>query len=157
MKIVMLVALAATLAVPARSQETAAPAKQSWSAFFKNLRSSLQNSAVSGQQKKGRNAAAVAAVRGSAQAKKNIADPNEPGLKGDSKAKKAAKELALNGEFDAAVNLIIDGKAEDGLKELERIKAANKSYRVDDINKAIEGAKAMIAEKNGGQAPSVKE
>jgi len=157
MKCIMIVVVAATLAVEASAQAQDKPAqgKTSWSAFFKTLRTSLQASAVSGQQKKGRNAAAVAAVRGNEQAKKNIADPNEPGLKGDNKAKKAAKELALNAEFDKAVNLIIDGKPEEGLTALEKIKAANKGYKVDDMNKAIEGAKAMIAEK-GGTVPAEK-
>lgn len=156
MKSILIVAIAAVLAMPAAAEEKAAVKQQSWGAFFKNLRSSLSSSAVSGQHKKGRNAAAVAAVRGDDQAKKNIADPNEPGLKGDSKARKAQKEMALNKEFESAVNLVIDGKPEEGLKALETLKAANPKYKTEDMDKAIEGAKAMIAEK-GGAAPDAKE
>ncbi len=155
MKSIMIAVLAAVLAMPAVAEEkAAAPAKSSWTSFFKNLKSSLSNSAVSGQQKKGRNAAAVAAVRGKKQ--KDIADPNEPGLRGDAKSRKVQKEMELDAKFDKAVNSIIDGKPEDGLKQLEALKEANPKYKTEDLDKAIEGAKAMIAEK-GNAAPAAKE
>jgi hypothetical protein len=159
MKIVIAAVLAVSLAGLARAEDKkeAAPAsKQSWSAFFKNLKATLSQSAVGGERKRGRSAAAVAAVRGDDQAKKNIADPNEPGLRGDMKSRRSAKEVALNAEFDKAVNLIIDNKPEEGLKSLEKLKADNPKYKPEDMDKAIEGAKAMIADKTGAAAPAAK-
>ena len=158
MKLILAATLAVALAVPARAEDaakSAAPAKTSWSDFFKNLKNTLEKSAVSGERKKGRTSGGVAAVRGDDQMKKNIADPNEPGLKGDSRAAKAKKEGGYDKVLAAAVELIAKGKLEDGLKAVEDFKLTHTKYRVEDVDKAIEGAKAMIAERNS--APTAKE
>jgi hypothetical protein len=147
--------IAAMLAIPVRAEDKAAPApaKSSWSDYFKNLKNALSQSAVGGERKKGRGAQGVAAVRGEGQAKKNIADPNEPGIKGDSKSAKAKKELGYDMELEASVDQVAKGKLEEGLKGLEAFKVAHPKHRSDEVDKAIEGAKAMIADKNGAPAP----
>jgi len=156
MKPILAAALAAMLVLPARAEDKAAvPAKSGWSVFFKNLKSTLAQSAVGGERKKGRGAQGVAAVRGEGQAKKNIADPNEPGLRGDSKSAKAKKEMGYDLVLERAIDLLGAGKVEEGLKGLEAFKAAHPKHRTEDVDKAIEGAKAMLAEKNA--APAAKE
>ena len=156
MKLILTAVIAAMLVIPARAeQKDAVPAKSGWSDFFKNLKNTLAQSAVSGERKKGRGATSVAAVRGEGQARKNISDPNEPGLKGDSKSARAKKEMGYDMKLEAAVDLLSSGKAEEGLKALEAFKAAHPKHRVADVDKAIEGAKAMLAEKNA--APAAKE
>ena len=149
MKLILIAVLAATFAVGARAEDkpAAAPAKSSWSDFFKNLKNTLAQSAVGGERKKGRSARGVAAVRGSAQGKKNIADPNEPGLMGDARSAKVKREMGWDMELEAAIDLIGKGKPEEGLKALEAFKAAHPKHRTADVDKAIEGAKAMAAEK----------
>ncbi len=149
MKIIVAAVIAAALVLPARAEEKAAPAKSGWSDFFKNLKSTLAQSAIGGERKKGRGAQGVAAVRGSGQGKKNIADPNEPGLKGDSRSAKVKKEMGYDLELEAAVDLLSKGKLNEGLKGLESFKVAHPKHRTGDVDKAIEGAKAMIAEKSG--------
>lgn len=156
MKLILAVVIAAILVIPVRAEEkSGVPAKSAWSDFFKNLKNTLAQSAVGGERKKGRSATSVAAVRGEGQAKKNIADPNEPGLKGDVKSARAKKEMGYDLELEAAVDLLGSGKADEGLKALEAFKAAHPKHRIADVDKAIEGAKAMIAEKNA--APAAKE
>lgn len=157
MKLILAAVIAAALVLPARAEEAApAPkAKPSWGDFLKNLKSALSQSAVSGERKKGRGAQGVAAVRGDDQTKKNIADPNEPGLKGDAKAARARRDMAYDQELEAAVDQLSKGKLEEGLKALETFKAAHPKHRAGDVDKAIEGAKAAIAEK--GVAPAAKE
>ena len=158
MKLILAAMLASALIIPAHAEDAAkaaAPAKSSWSDFFKNLKNSLEKSAVAGERKKGRRAQSVAAVRGDDQAKKNIADPNEPGLKGDSRSAKMKKEEGYDKVFAGAVDLIAKDKLEDGLKALEDFKLTHTNYRVEDVNKAIEGAKAMIADKKA--APAAKD
>jgi len=151
MRLILLALVAAALALPVRAEEkSTVPEKASWSVFFKNLKSALAQSAVGGQQKKARSATGVAAVRGEEQDKKNIADPNEPGLKGDVKEARARKTRALNDELAASIELISKGKPDEGLKGLEAFKAAHPKHMAEDVNKAIEGAKAMIAEKGAG-------
>lgn len=150
MKPLITVVLAAMLVIPVRAEDKAAPAKSSWSDFFKNLKSSLAQSAVGGERKKTRGAQGVAAVRGAGQAKKNIADPNEPGLKGDAHSAKAKRELGYDMELEAAVDQIAEGKLDEGLRGLEKFKAAHPKHHADEVDKAIEGAKAMIAERANG-------
>ncbi len=154
MKTILTAVIAAMLVIPARADEKAAPApaKTGWADFFKNLKSSLAQSAVGGERKKGRGARGVAAVRGSGQGKKNIADPNEPGLMGDARSARVKKEMGYDLELEAAVDLIAAGKAEEGLKALEKFKTAHPKHKTADVDKAIEGAKVMIAEK--GAAPA---
>lgn len=153
MKLILAAAVAAALVLPARADEkSAVPARSGWSDFFKNLKNTLSQSAVGGERKKGRGAQGVAAVRGSGQGRKNIADPNEPGLKGDSRSAKARKELAYDAELESSIDQLGKGKLEEGLKGLEAFKAAHPKHRAEDVDKAIEGAKAMIAEKGGEAA-----
>ena len=153
MKLILTILVAAALAAPASAQADAqkekAPAQSSWGDFFKNHKSTLASSAVGGERKKGRGAA-VAAVRGKKQ--KDMADPNEPTLKGDAKAMKAQKELALDAEFEKAVDLVTKGKLDEGLKALQDFKEKHPKHRVEDVDKAIEGAKAMLAEKSAAPA-----
>jgi hypothetical protein len=156
MKMILTAVIAAMLVIPARADEKAAPApaKTGWADFFKNLKSSLAQSAVGGERKKGRGAPGVAAVRGSGQGKRNIADPNEPGLMGDAKSARVKKEMGYDLELEAAVDLISAGKPAEGLKALEKFKAAHPKHKAADVDKAIEGAKAMIAEQ--GAAPAAE-
>ncbi len=159
MKIILTAVVAAMFVIPARADEKAvpAPAKSGWSDFFKNLKNTLSQSAVGGERKKGRGAQGVAAVRGEGQAKKNIADPNEPGIKGDSKSAKAKKEMSYDMELEVSIDQLAKGKLEDGLKGLLAFKVAHPKHRTEDVDKAIEGAKAMIAEKDGAPAaPAAK-
>lgn len=155
MKLLITAVLAAMLVIPARAEDKAAlPTKSSWSDFFKNLKNTLGASAVGGERKHGKGAQSVAAVRGAGQAKKNIADPNEPGLKGDTKSAKAKKELGYDMELEASVDLLAQGKLDEALKGLEAFKAAHPKHRTEDVDKAIEGAKAMIAERANGTPPA---
>lgn len=157
MKLILIAVLAAMSAMPARAEDkpAAAPAKSGWSDFFKNLKSTLAQSAVGGERKKGRGARGVAAVRGSAQGKKNIADPNEPGLMGDTRSAKVKREMGWDAELEAAVDLIGKGKPEEGLRALEAFKAAHPKHRAADVDKAIEGAKAVAAESPAAPAEEV--
>jgi len=154
MKLTLIAVLAAMLAIPARAEDkpAAAPAKSGWSDFLKNLKNALAQSAVSGERKKARGARGVAAVRGREQGKRNIADPNEPGLMGDAKSAKVKKEMAWDLELESAVDLLAAGKAEEGLKGLEKFKAAHPKHRASDVDQAIAGAKALIAEKAAAPA-----
>lgn len=154
MKLILTAAVAAMLVMPARAEDkpAAAPSKGGFAEFLKNLKTTLSRSAVSGERKKGRNATSVAAVRGSEQDKKSIADPDEPGIKGDVKAARAKKEQAYDAELAPSIELLEKGKLEEGLKGLTAFKAAHPKYRVEDVDKAIEGAKAGLAEA-GGAAP----
>lgn len=144
MKHLLAVVFAALLALPARAEEKAVPAKSGWGAFLKNLKNTLTQSAVGSQRKKGRSSQGVAAVRGSEQAKKGVADPNEPILKGDARSTKARKELGYDAELEAAVDLLAAGKTEEGLKALEAFRAEHPKHRREDVSKAIEGAKALL-------------
>jgi hypothetical protein len=153
MKLILIAVIAAILALPARAEEkAAAPSKAGWSDFFKNFKNTLAASAVGGERKKGRGAQSVAAVRGEGQAKKNIADPNEPGLKGDSRSAKAKKELGYDMELEASIDQLGKGKLDEGLKGLEAFKVSHPKHRAEDVEKAIDGAKAMIAERASGTA-----
>lgn len=158
MKIIFTAVVAVVLISPACAGDSAAapkaavPAKSGWSDFFKNLKNALAQSAVGGERKKGRGAQGVAAVRGEGQAKKNIADPNEPGIRGDSRSARAKKESGYDMELEAAIDQLSKGKLEEGLEGLGVFKAAHPKHRAEDVDKAIEGAKAMIAERDGASA-----
>jgi hypothetical protein len=152
MKLLIAAVVAAILVLPARADEKAAP-KSSWSDFLKNLKNTLSQSAVGGERKAGHNSRAVAAVRGKKQS--NMADPNEPAIKGDAKAAKAKREQAYDSELAPSIELLEKGKLDEGLKGLTAFKAAHPKYRVEDVDKAIEGAKAGIAEAAGTPAPPV--
>jgi hypothetical protein len=149
MKTLIIAVILAALAVPSRAEEAK---KSSWGDFFKNLKNSLSQSAVSSERKRGRNAQGVAAVRGDDQSKKNFADPNEPGLKGDAKSAKVRREMAYDQELEAAIDLVNKGKLDESLKALEAFKVAHPKHKTADVDKAIEGVKAMQAEKAGAPA-----
>ncbi len=154
MKFILTAALALALIAPARAEDAPkAPAKTGWATFLQTFRDSIAKSAVGGERKKARSATGVAAVRGEDQAKKNIADPNEPGIKGDSQSAKARKTRALDDELAPSVELLSEGKYEAALKGLEKFKAAHPRHMADDVDKAIEGAKAQLAGKGAAPAP----
>lgn len=123
-----------------------APAKSVWSSWFKDLKSTLSQSAVGGERKKGRTATSVAAVRGKRQ--RNLADLNEPSIKGDYNSEKAKKLQAIDNEFGTAVDYVSAGKLAQGLKSLEDFKVAHPTHRVEDVDKAIEGVKFLMSEKD---------
>ena len=140
-------ALAALLlSAPARAEDAKPEpsAKQSVLTFFKHLRESLAASAVQGERKKGR-VGAVAAVRGADQ-KSALADPDVPTLKGDLRAKREKAAAAEDAEFAAAVDLILKGQTDEGVKALEAFKVKHpKSRNLDNVQEAIEKAKTMSA------------
>lgn len=154
--------MAATLAVllfnsAVRAEDKPAPtAKESIMTFFKNLKSTLSQSAVQGERKKARGAGSVAAVRGAGQYSE-LADPNEPIIKGDVRAKRAKKTLAEDAEFEKAVSLVLAGKTDEGIKALEDFKARHpKSRNLASVDEAIAKAKALAAEKAEKTAESPK-
>lgn len=153
MKLILAAVLAFALIAPARAEDApkAAPAKSSWADFVKNFRNAVAQSAVGGERKKARGAQGVAAVRGKKQ--KNIADPNEPGLKGDAGSAKERKARLLDDELAPSVELLAEGKFEAALNGLEKFKAAHPKHMTEDVDKAIEGAKAQIAAKGAAPAP----
>ena len=114
MKIILTIVITALLGLSARAdeKEKAAPAKTGWASFFKNLKSTLSQSAVSGERKKAHGATSVAAVRGKEQ--KDMADPNEPTLKGDARSAKVKKEMIFDAKFEASVDLVSKGRPQDG-------------------------------------------
>ncbi len=146
-KIIAAAVAALLLCAPARADEAkpAANSQQSILTFFKHLKESLSQSAVSGQRKKAKTGA-VAAVRGEDQ-KTSLSDPDETTLKGDPRVKKEKAAAAEDAEFAAAVDLVLQGKHADGVKALEDFKAKHpKSHNLDEVQKAIEQAKALTAE-----------
>ncbi|UPT74281.1 MAG: hypothetical protein M0D55_00505 [Elusimicrobiota bacterium] len=151
MKTLIIAVILAALAVTSHAQAQEAK-KTGWGDFFKNLKNSLSQSAVSSERKRGRNAQGVAAVRGDDQSKKNFADPNEPGLKGDAKSAKVRREMAYDQELEAAIDLVNKGKLDESLKALENFKTAHPKHKTADVDKAIEGVKAMQAEKAAAPA-----
>ena len=149
-------ALAALLLTgSARGEDAPAPtAKESILTYFRHLKESLSQSAVQGQRKRNR-VGSVAAVRGADQSSP-LADPNEPALKGDARSKKDKAALAEDAEFARAVDLVLAGKADEGVKALEAFKAKHpKSRNLDKIQKAIDEAKGLdAAQQDSAQADS---
>jgi hypothetical protein len=158
MKLIFAAAVAVLLAAPARAEEKAAPAKSGWAGFFKNLKYQLSQSAVSGQQRRGKTATIVAAVRGKDQMK-NIADLNEPSLKGDAKSARLKRDAALDKELSLSVEKFEKSNLEGVLKDLEAFKSEHPKHRAADVDQFIEGVKAQIAEKDvaAPAAPAAKE
>ncbi len=128
----------------AEDAKPAPTARESVMTYFRHLKESLSQSAVQGQRKRNR-VGSVAAVRGADQSSP-LADPNEPVLKGDARSKKDKISLAEDAEFAKAVDLVLAGKADEGVKELEAFKAKHpKSRNLDKIQKAIDEAKGLGA------------
>src|SRR3569832_522035 len=116
-------ALAALLlagSVRAEDAKPAPTAKESVMTFFKHLMVSLSQSAVQSERKHNR-VGSVAAVRGADQSSPR-ADPNEPVLKGDARSKKDKAQAAEDAEFAKAVDLVLTGKTQDGVRALEAFK-----------------------------------
>ena len=146
MRITTVVLATLFCAAPARAEEKAAPpsAVQSILTYFQHVRDSLSQSAVSGQRKHGR-VGSVAAVRGKDQAS-SLADPDEPVLKGDFRAKKERVAAAEDAEFAAAVDLVLKNKIDDGIQALEAFKARHpKSRDLAKVQESIDQAKALSA------------
>ncbi|MBI4371217.1 MAG: hypothetical protein HY552_02850 [Elusimicrobia bacterium] len=136
---------AASAPAPAVPASPAAPdVSGSVMTFFRHLKSSLSQSAVSGERKKARGAA-VAAVRGRSQAS-DLADPDQPALKGDRRSRRDRLAAAEDAELEKAVDLILAGKLEDGIKALEAFKAAHpKSRSLKSAEEALQKAKELAA------------
>jgi hypothetical protein len=161
MKLTAAAALAAlTLAGPVRADDAkpaapaaaAAPApaaptvRESVLTFLRNLKLALAQSAVAEQRNRANNTAAVAAVRGSDQVS-GVADPDEPTLKGDAASAKNQRIRAENAEFESALDLVLAGKNDEGVKALEAFKAKHpKSRNMASVEQAIEKAKSLSAD-----------
>jgi hypothetical protein len=151
-------ALAALLFAGSVRAEDAKPApaptaRESVMTFFRHLKDSLAQSAVAGQRKHNR-VGSVAAVRGGYQGSP-LADPNEPVLKGDERSKRDKVAMDEDAEFAKAVDLILGGKADDGIKALAEFKVKHpKSRNLDKVQQAIDQAKGLIAEKPADAAPA---
>jgi hypothetical protein len=134
----------------ARAQDKPAPsARESVMTFFRHLKESLSQSAVQGERKKNR-VGSVAAVRGADQTS-SLGDPNAPVLKGDARSKKEKSAMAEDAEFAKAVDLVIAGRTDDGIKALEDFKTKHpKSHDLAKVQEAIDQAKALA----GNAAPT---
>lgn len=144
-RIAVAVLAALLAAAPSRAEDKPAPTtKESIMTFFKHLKDSLSQSAVQAERKRGR-VGAVAAVRGADQSS-SLADPNEPALKGDLRAKKAKLAAAEDAEFAKAVDLVLAGKPDEGVKALEEFKSKHpKSRNLDKVQQAIDEAKTLTS------------
>jgi len=142
-------ALAALLLSGAARAEDAKPAptaKESIMTFFRHLQESLSQSAVQGERKHNR-VGSVAAVRGRDQYSTQ-GDPNETSLKGDARSKMEKLAQAEDAEFAKAVDLVLAGKTQDGVRALEAFKAQHpKSRNLAKVDQAIDEAKGLIAAK----------
>ena len=139
--------------VRAQEAKTAPTAKESVMTFFRHLKESLAQSALQGERKHNR-VGSVAAVRGADQSSP-LADPNEPVLKGDSRSKKDKAAMAEDAEFAKAVDLVIAGKIDDGVKALEAFKAQHpKSRNLAKLQQAIDQAKGLLALRPAEAAPA---
>ena len=137
--------------------EDAKPApttKESVMTFFRHLKDSLSQSAVSGERKRNR-IGSVAAVRGT-DLSSPVADPNEPVLKGDARSRRDKAAQAEDAEFAKAVDLVLGGKPDEGVKALEAFKTKHpKSRSLDKVQQAIDAAKNMIALKPTDAVPAL--
>lgn len=155
MKITTAALAALLLAGSARAEDPkpAPTAKESVMTFFRHLKESLSESAVAGQRKHNK-VGSVAAVRGADQSSP-LADPNEPALKGDARSRKDKLAKAEDAEFSKAVDLVLAGKSEEGVKALEEFKAKHpKSRSIDKVQEALDAAKGMTAQKSADAPPS---
>jgi len=133
-------------AKPAPAPAPAPTAKESVMTFFRHLKESLEKSAVQGERKHNR-VGSVAAVRGDDQ-RSSLADPNEPVLKGDARSKKDKAAMIEDAEFSKAVDLVLAGKTDDGVKALEAFETNHpKSHNLDKVKQAIDQAKGLSAPK----------
>lgn len=127
----------------------------SFSSFFKNLKHSLEQSAVAAQRKKGRGAA-VAAVRGASQSSE-LADPNEPTLKGDSRSRRLAKKAAEDAELMKATELVEQGKTAEALAAFKAFQKKHPRSHKEDVAKAIAELSKAAPEAQLAAAPAAAE
>ena len=148
-----IIAAALALAVQAGAEEpkAAEPAKSEASqpagaaakigaslrTWFLNLKEGLSESSVSGQRQKGR-LTSVAAVRGNAQgsdggrsvsglrpAQRDASEADRPAWKSGAQSKKMKQLRLEKAEFSAAVDLILDGKLQQGSEALDAFEQAH--------------------------------
>lgn len=132
--IALIAALLVPAAAPARAEEKAAkPAVGGFSGFLKNLRLKLEQSAVADRRKKGRS---VAAVRGAGQ-KSELADPNEPSLKGDMRSRKLKQQMIEDEELLAATKLAEQGKNAEALAAFSAFQKAHPKSHKEEVAQAI--------------------
>lgn len=140
-----------------KSNAAAAPAAapsahESIMTFFKNLKNSLAQSAVATERKKNR-VGSVAAVRGAGQYS-NLSDPNTPTLKDDAKAKRAKAQMAEDAELEKAVDMILKGDTDNGIKSLDAFKAKHpKSHSLAKVEEALGQAKSLKDSEKPAKAP----
>lgn len=121
-------------AAPARAADDKLASISAW---FKNLKEGLRESAVSGRRQHSRSVSAVAAVRGDEQ---TAVDPNRPEWKTSSKSEKAELRKEKK-ELAAAVDLIVAGKYDDGKAAIDQFQKDHpKSKFNDEASKARENA-----------------
>lgn len=142
MKLAAILLAAALLApaLPARAEDK--PAKASvggFAGFLKNLKEKLEKSAVAGERKKGR---AVAAVRGAGQ-KSELADPNEPSLKGDMRSRKLKQQMAEDEELLKATQLAEQGKNAEALAAFVAFQKAHPKSHKEEVAQAIDELKKL--------------
>jgi hypothetical protein len=155
MKITIAVFAALLLAGSVRAEDAkpAPSAKESFMTYFRHLKESLAQSAVQGQRKHNR-VGSVAAVRGADQSSP-LADPNEPVLKGDARSKRDKAAKLEDAEFAKAVDLVLAGKADEGVQALEAFKTAHpKARNLDKVQQAIDAVKALSAQKSVDAVPA---
>jgi hypothetical protein len=112
--------------------------------WFQNLKEGLMESSVNEMQQKRGRVAAVAAVRGS---KQGVADPDKPEWKSGRRAKRAEAVKQEREELSSAVDLVINGKLEEGITALDAFEQAHpKSPLLIDAKQAREKAKQLAAE-----------
>jgi len=147
---ILLVVLALSMAVVGTARAEDSPKEKpgvlSW---FKNWKSSLERSAVEGKYRKMRTATGVAAVRGEEQ---TSANPEEAYWKDEVSEKTEKARMKERGELDAAVGLIMDGKAHEARAALDAFEKAHpKSSFLGQVNEA----RAKLDEMEG-KAPAAK-
>lgn len=122
---------------------TSPKARKTWlRTWFEHLKQGLSESAVQGDYQRVR-VTAVAAVRGNQQ---QAADQNKPSWKAGAKGKKSAALKAERREFSRAVDLILEGKVQEGVAALDAFEKAHpKSTLVSDVREAREKAREMQA------------
>lgn len=140
-----LVAMLMAGSVRADDAKPTASVQDSVMTFFQHLKQALTESAVA-SDRKNENTAAVAAVRGAAQTS-DQADANVPTLKGDAAAQRLRLRRAQDAEFEKGLDLVLAGKAAEGIKALEAFKAKNPKYHdIAEVQQAIDKAKSIPAE-----------
>ncbi len=108
--------------------------------WFEHLKKGLSESSVQHRYQRTK-VTAVAAVRGDSQTQ---SDPNQPEWKGSRKARKDAVLRKERAEFAKAVDLIMEGKTEEGVLALDSFEKAHpKSSMLGEVREAREKAKEL--------------